>query len=76
MTSSKSTLSGVVWDVLRDLGLIPSPTRVCEDVGVGRGELDAPILGFADSPMFSGMDDVLMGGKEVEKKVEEAKRLV
>lgn len=27
------------------------------------------MLGFADSPIFSGMDPVLMGGKEVEKKV-------
>ena len=69
VTSIKSTLSGAVCDVLRDLGLIPSPIRVCEEAGVACGDTDALMLAPPVSCMLSGVEEVLIGGKEVEKNV-------
>lgn len=70
-TSSKSTPSCAVSDVLRTLGFpVGSSTRVCDEVGVGSGELDGVLLRaglWNDSSERSGMEDVVaMGGKEGE----------
>ena len=62
-------MSGVVWDVLRDLGFPPSTTRVCEEFGVGKGDWEGAPLASAASSECSGIEELLIGGKEDEKKV-------
>jgi len=69
VTSRRSTVSGVVCDVLRDLGFPPSPTRVCDEAGVGTGEREAALVDSAPSSTCSGEEDVCIGGKDVEKNV-------
>ena len=59
----------MVWDVLRDLGLPPSTTRVCEESGVGKGDWEGVPLAPAARSECSGIEEVLIGGKEDEKKV-------
>lgn len=64
-------MSWAVCDVLRDLGLPPvSPTRTCDELGVGSGEFEGVRLGPGirmDSSDCSGTEEVAMGGNEGEK---------
>ena len=61
-------MSGVVCEVLRDL-LPPSATRGSDDVGVGKGECEGVLLGpgCPISTTCSGVEEVPIGGNEVEK---------
>lgn len=67
---SSSMPSGVVKEGFRDRGFwAASPTRVCDELGVGSGEPDGVRLGPAmrESRERSGIDVVPIGGKEGEK---------
>lgn len=72
VTSRRSTLSWAVSEVFRDLGLLPSTTRVCEELGVASGELEDVLLGpanlVASSERSRPVEDVI-GGNEGENMV-------
>lgn len=67
VTSMRSTLSGVVWEVLRERDFEPSPTRIWEEEGVGRVEWDGVRLGPGSPWSWLDWGCVLIGGKEGEK---------